>query len=131
MSPSDPRPGGHVRAIAFASADGTAWGAAVSHGGPWSLVLGPAGAGDGVVDLTEEPDGGWRLERDDGALSLRALPDEPPSPPEVGGADGSTKPAALDNLSGGITPRQYDAIRKLPGVAVAAPLTVVLPPMIS
>jgi hypothetical protein len=43
----------------------------------------------------------------------------------AGGADGSTKPAALDNLSGGITLRQYNAIRKLPGVTVAAPLTMV------
>jgi putative ABC transport system permease protein len=49
------------------------------------------------------------------------------SAPGSGGAgsDGSTKPAALDNLSGGITLGQYDAIRKLPGVAVAAPLTMV------
>ncbi len=42
----------------------------------------------------------------------------------AGGFDGLTeKPATLDNLSGGITLAQYDAIRKLPGVAVAAPLT--------
>ena len=34
-------------------------------------------------------------------------------------------PAALDGLSGGITLAQYDAIRKLPGVEVAAPLTMV------
>jgi putative ABC transport system permease protein len=43
-----------------------------------------------------------------------------------GGTGGYTgKPAALDNLSGGITLAQYDAIRKLPGVEVAAPLTMV------
>jgi hypothetical protein len=43
-----------------------------------------------------------------------------------GDSDGWTeKPAALDGLSGGITLGQYDAIRKLPGVAVAAPLTMV------
>ena len=43
-----------------------------------------------------------------------------------GGPGGWTsKPAALDNLAGGITLAQYDAIRALPGVAVAAPLTMV------
>ena len=51
------------------------------------------------------------------------------SAPDSGGADDSggltEKPATLDNLSGGITLAQYDAIRKLPGVAVAAPLTMV------
>jgi len=49
-------------------------------------------------------------------------------PDAAGGAaaDGlMTKPAALDNLSGGITLAQYDAIRKLAGVSVAAPLTMV------
>src|SRR5215469_13346075 len=45
------------------------------------------------------------------------------SAPDSGG-DGdfggwTEKPAALDGLSGGITLRQYDAIRNLPGVAVA------------
>jgi hypothetical protein len=35
------------------------------------------------------------------------------------------KPAALDGLSGGITLAQYDAIRRLPGVEVAAPLSMV------
>jgi FtsX-like permease family len=43
-----------------------------------------------------------------------------------GGTGGWTeKPAALDGLPGGITLGQYDAIRKLPGVEVAAPLTFV------
>ena len=43
-----------------------------------------------------------------------------------GGPDGWTeKPAALDGLSGGITLAQYNAISKLPGVEVAAPLTMV------
>ena len=37
----------------------------------------------------------------------------------------TANPAALDGLSGGITLRQYDAIRALPGVGVAAPLTMV------
>jgi hypothetical protein len=49
-----------------------------------------------------------------------------PDSSEAGGPDGlTTKPAALDNLSGGITLAQYDAIRGLAGVAVAAPLTMV------
>lgn len=51
------------------------------------------------------------------------------SAPDSGGGGGSggltEKPATLDNLSGGITLAQYDAIRKLTGVAVAAPLTMV------
>ena len=51
------------------------------------------------------------------------------SAPDSAGAGGSggwtANPAALDGLSGGITLAQYDAIRKLPGVAVAAPLTMV------
>ena len=37
----------------------------------------------------------------------------------------AAKPAALDSLSGGITLRQYDAVRALAGVQVAAPLTMV------
>jgi hypothetical protein len=37
----------------------------------------------------------------------------------------TANPAALDGLSGGITLKQYEAINKLPGVAVAAPLTMV------
>ena len=37
----------------------------------------------------------------------------------------TANPAALDGLSGGITLAQYEAISKLPGVAVAAPLTMV------
>ncbi len=43
------------------------------------------------------------------------------------GASGgwTANPAALDGLSGGITLGQYDAIRNLPGVEVAAPLTMV------
>jgi hypothetical protein len=51
------------------------------------------------------------------------------SAPDSGGAGDTggwtVKPAALDGLSGGITLDQYDAIGKLPGVAVAAPLTMV------
>src|SRR5690348_789193 len=51
------------------------------------------------------------------------------SAPAAGGAGDSggwtAKPAALDGRSGGITLAQYNAIRKLAGVAVAAPLTMV------
>jgi putative ABC transport system permease protein len=51
------------------------------------------------------------------------------SSPGTGGSGDSNgwaaNPAALDGLSGGITLDQYEAIRKLPGVAVAAPLTMV------
>src|SRR5262249_55846283 len=41
------------------------------------------------------------------------------------GARALTRPADLTELSGGITLAQYDAIRRLPGVQVAAPLTMV------
>src|ERR1700722_11097580 len=51
------------------------------------------------------------------------------SAPDAAGAGDSggwkANPAALDGLSGGITLGPDDAIRKLPGVAVAAPLTMV------
>jgi hypothetical protein len=50
------------------------------------------------------------------------------APDSGGGGDTggwTVKPAALEGRSGGITLSQYDAIRKLPGVAVAAPLTMV------
>ena len=50
----------------------------------------------------------------------------PPQSGRAGNSDGWTdNPGALDGLSGGITLAQYDAIRKLAGVAVAAPLTMV------
>jgi hypothetical protein len=43
-----------------------------------------------------------------------------------GGTEGwVTSPASLPTYSGGITLAQYDAIRRLPGVAVAAPMTMV------
>jgi putative ABC transport system permease protein len=51
------------------------------------------------------------------------------SPPSSGGAGDSggwaANPAEMDTLSGGITLAQYDAIRRLAGVEVAAPLTMV------
>jgi putative ABC transport system permease protein len=51
------------------------------------------------------------------------------SPPDAGLAGGSggwtDSPAEMDTLSGGITLAQYNAIRRLAGVEVAAPLTMV------
>jgi putative ABC transport system permease protein len=51
------------------------------------------------------------------------------SPPNSGGSGGSAgwtaNPAEIDTLSGGITLAQYDAVRQLAGVQVAAPLTMV------
>ena len=50
------------------------------------------------------------------------------APGSGGGGDTggwTEKPAALEGASGGITLAQYDAIRRLPGVEVAAPLTMV------
>jgi hypothetical protein len=110
MSPSAPGAGDDLRALAFAMADGTAWGAAVSGGDGWSLAIGPSSAGsaasagpggsaasaeaagsagpggsaaDGAVEITEGADGGWRLESADGALSLLVVADDPPTPPAV------------------------------------------------
>ena len=74
-----------VRAIAFASPDGSVWGAAISDGERWSLASGPAGSGDGPIDVTVELDGGWRLEGGGGALSLLATADDPPAGPAVDG----------------------------------------------
>src|SRR3984957_11831622 len=50
----------------------------------------------------------------------------PPNSGPPGDSGGWTaNPAEMDTLSGGITLAQYDAIRKLAGVEVAAPLTMV------
>jgi len=89
MSPSHPGAGVGLRALAFASADGAAWGAAIGDADGWSLVTGPATA-SGPASVTELPDGGWRLESADGTLSLVAAADGPPSPPP---ADGDEPPA--------------------------------------
>src|ERR1700729_4169427 len=92
MSPSPTGAGDDLRALAFAMADGTAWGAAVSGGDGWSLAIGPtsadsggsaASAADGAVEITEAAKGGWRLESEDGALSLLVVADDPPTPPAV------------------------------------------------
>ena len=81
MSPAHPGAGDDLRAIAFATADGTSWGAAVSGGDAWSLVTGPSAPDDGALDVTEDADGGWRLEIEGGALSLLVVADDPPIPP--------------------------------------------------
>jgi hypothetical protein len=44
---------------------------------------------------------------------------------DTGAGGWSANPAELDTLAGGITLAQYNAIRQLPGVEVAAPLTMV------
>src|SRR5215831_6063353 len=49
-----------------------------------------------------------------------------PAPAGSGGTEGwATSPASLPTYSGGITLAQYDTIRHLSGVAVAAPMTMV------
>jgi hypothetical protein len=48
-----------------------------------------------------------------------------PAPAAAGQEGWSANAAQLDTLSGGITLAQYDAISTLPGVAVAAPMTMV------
>jgi hypothetical protein len=67
----------------------------VCDGDGWSLVTGPASEGsgsstalaasaaDGAIDVTEDGDGGWRLESQDGVLSLLVVADDPPTPPAV------------------------------------------------
>lgn len=47
------------------------------------------------------------------------------APESAGGPGGEVNPAELGNASGGITLAQYRQIQRLPGVAVAAPLTMV------
>jgi hypothetical protein len=88
MSGSRTDPGKGLRAVAFASDDGATWGAAVPDGEGWSVVIGPM---DGAwtaatgLDLTEEPDGGWRLGRGGGSaedsFALRIMPEQPPVAP--------------------------------------------------
>jgi len=49
-----------------------------------------------------------------------------PTPADYGGTKGwAPGPASLPTYSGGITLAQYDTIRRLSGVAVAAPMTMV------
>ncbi len=84
MSPARRGAGEGLRALAFASADGTAWGAALSGGAGWSLALGPGDGGSAPgagLHVSEEPDGHWRLEGDESGVSLLAVPDTPPAPP--------------------------------------------------
>jgi hypothetical protein len=92
MSLSHPGAGDELRAIAFAQTDGTVWGAAVSGGDGWSLVTGPSPMADGALEVTENTDGGWGLETADGGLSLLAVPDDPPTPPAVDGAEPEAPP---------------------------------------
>jgi hypothetical protein len=93
MSRSRPGPGEGLRAIAFGSPDGSAWGAALSDGDGWSLVTGGMGTPAtpaGALRVSEGADGDWRLEREAGGedegLTLLAVPDVPPEPaPAVDG----------------------------------------------
>ena len=104
MSPLQSGSGRGLRALAFASSDGSAWGAALGDGERWSLVLGPAdpaapseGATAAPLRVSEEPGGGWRLERDadpgGAAVTLLVMPD---APPEFAGgpADAELPPGA-------------------------------------
>jgi hypothetical protein len=129
--------GGALRAIAFATPDGSAWGAAMSDGEHWSLVLSRADAApapDGPLRVTEEPDGVWRLEcgaaSPDGSVALAASPVEPPVPAPSGGeADGRSdaelagaafvpgEGPELCRVSGTVSRRAVEC----PGVRVALP----------
>jgi hypothetical protein len=134
MSPAHPGAGDDLRAIAFASADGTAWGAAVSAGDGWSLAVGPAGVPCAGIALTEEPDGTWRLECQDEGLSLLAVPDEPPTPPPAEDPSAPPPPEAvfvpgagpeLCRVTGAASGRQVDwrgiRVRMAPRPAKDAP----------
>lgn len=87
MSPAHPGAGDDLRAIAFASDDGSAWGAAVCGGDGWSLVTGPSTADDGALAVTEEADGGWLLRTEDDGLSLLVVADDPPIAPAADDAE--------------------------------------------
>ena len=99
MSRSRSGPGEGLRAIAFGSPDGSAWGAALSDGDGWSLVtggIGPAPMAAGALRVSEDADGGWRLEREAGGedegLALLAVPDVPPEPAPVADGEGGSAP---------------------------------------
>jgi hypothetical protein len=60
--------------------------------GPVSATSAPsatsaASAAGPALDITEDADGGWRLESEDGAVSLLVVADDPPTPPAVDGAE--------------------------------------------
>jgi putative ABC transport system permease protein len=92
--------------------------------GGFAVVMGLAilrvgAAAPASVQLTGSPQGA-------GAARSYDIVVSPPNPGLPGDSDGWTaNPAETDALSGGITLAQYDAIRKLAGVEVAAPLTMV------
>lgn len=92
MTPPHPGADGELRAIAFASEDGTSWGAAICDGHRGSLVSGPDDAATGPLTVTEAPDGGWRLADEGGALSLTAVADDPPTPEAADDDDGPAAP---------------------------------------
>lgn len=104
MSPARRGAGEGLRALAFASADGTAWGAALSGGAGWSLALGPGDGGSAPgagLHVSEEPDGHWRLEGDESGVSLLAVPDTPPAPAPSGDGDaGAPTPAGAAPVPG-------------------------------
>jgi hypothetical protein len=76
--------GALLRAVAFGTADGSLWAAAIDNGDP-ALVVGHGDAGTGLADglsLTEQPDGSWRLDGEGVALTISAVaePETPPAP---------------------------------------------------
>src|SRR5262249_33502618 len=82
-------------------------------------VLAAAAAAPASVRITcDEPGTGAERSYD---LIVRG-----PAPADSGGTEGwATSPSSLPIYSGGITLAQYDTIRHLSGVAVAAPMTMV------
>jgi hypothetical protein len=121
-SRTDTREG--LRALAFASDDGTTWGAAVPDGQGWSVVIGPA---DGAwtaatgLDLAEDPDGGWRLGRDgdsaEDPVALRIVPEQPPVAPPPGASPAAGSSAVAQEPTGEEPGGREPGARVPPGAA--------------
>jgi hypothetical protein len=87
--------GAALRAVAFGTADGSLWAAAIDLGRS-ALVVGSDGAGAGLADglqWSEDDDGSWRLEGDGVALTVCAVPAPDPPAPVV--QDGETAPPVV------------------------------------
>jgi hypothetical protein len=76
--------GAPLRAVAFGTADGSLWAAAIDLGRPAMVVgAGDAGAGSGDgLSWSDGPDGSWRLEGDGVSLSVTAAPAPEPGQSE-------------------------------------------------
>jgi hypothetical protein len=84
-----------LRAVAFGTADGSLWAAAIDNGRP-AMVVGSGDAGAGLADglsLTERPDGSWRLDGDGVALTISAVAAPEPLAPQAADGEPGAEPA--------------------------------------